>query len=156
MPWNHFSNWFFDLAWLLFMFVLFLHFFRDRRDLLRTKTWLKTKGHITHYELSSNGGSVWPKIEYTYQVHEKELVGQYLFLDTAHNNPNSRYSRQIAYKAAVAFKENAEIDVYYDPNIPEHSALDVSMPLKLNLILGFVLSLILLQLIVIIRRLLLI
>jgi len=36
---------------------------------------------------------------------------------------------------AMAFKEETEIDVYYNPNNPEQSALDVTMPWKLNLII---------------------
>ena len=92
------------------------------------------------------GHSIWPKIEYTYQVHDQDLIGEYLFLDTSHNNPNSKYSRLVAYKAAVAFKENSEIDVYYNPNNPEQSALDVTIPIKLNIILCLISVLIVIHL----------
>ena len=128
-------RWILDLGWLAVLFLLFWHFWRDRQVLLQAQSWLQVKGHITQYELTTVGHSVWPKIEYTYQVHDKDLLGEYLFLDTAHNNPNSKYARFIAYKAALAFKEDAEIDVYYNPNHPEQSALDVTMPKKLNVIL---------------------
>lgn len=152
MPWHNFLQWTLDLGWLVFLFILLRHFWRDRTELLRTKSWLKTKGHITSYELTTIGHSVWPKIEYSYQIHDTDLVGEYLFLDTAHNNPNSKYSRQVAYKAAMAFKENTEIDVYYNPNHPEQSALDITMPIKLNVILILLSALIILHLGVIASR----
>lgn len=128
-------RWMLDLGWLLFLLILFRHFWRDRQLLLQAQSWLKVKGQITACEWTKVGHSVWPKIEYTYQVNEQSLIGEYLFLDTAHNNPNSKYSRSVAYKAAVAFQENAEIEVYYNPNQPEQSALDVTIPSKLNIIL---------------------
>lgn len=124
-----------DLVWLFFLLILFRHFWQDRQVLVRAKSWLITKGRITSCKWTEVGHSVWPKIEYSYQVYDKDLTGEYLFLDTAHNNPNSKYSRNIAYKAAVAFKEDKEIDVYYNPNNPEQSALDVTVPTKLNIIL---------------------
>lgn len=124
-----------DLGWLIFLSILFRYFWCDRQYLLRVKTWLKTKGHITHCEWFTVGRSIWPKIEYTYHVHDKDIIGEYLFLDTAHNNPNSHYARNIAYKTAVAFKENSEVIVYYNPNHPEESALDITMPRKLTIII---------------------
>lgn len=131
-------NWwgfFLDLGWLIVLFILFRHFWSDRQHLLQVKTWLKTKGHVTHLEWVSVGQSLWPKIEYTYQVNDKDIIGEYLFLDTAHNNPHSQYSRNVAYKTAIAFKENSEVVVYYNPNHPDESALDVTIPGKLNLII---------------------
>ncbi|HHF7374868.1 DUF3592 domain-containing protein [Legionella bozemanae] len=128
-------RWVLDLGWLLFLLIIFRHFWRDRQVLVQAQTWLQVKGRITACEWTKVGHSVWPKIEYTYQVYDKNLTGEYLFLDTAHNNPNSKYSRGVAYKAAIAFQENAEIDVYYNPNHPEQSALDVTIPTKLNIIL---------------------
>ncbi|KTD63180.1 hypothetical protein Lsan_1450 [Legionella santicrucis] len=135
MTWLIFWRWMLDLGWLFFLLILFRHFWQDRQVLVRAKSWLITKGRITSCEWTEVGHSVWPKIEYSYQVYDKDLTGEYLFLDTAHNNPNSKYSRSIAYKAAVAFKEDKEIDVYYNPNNPEQSALDVTVPTKLNIIL---------------------
>jgi hypothetical protein len=130
----HSGRWMLDIGWLFILLILFMHFWRDRKVLLNAQSWLITKGHITSCEWVEVGHSIWPKIEYTYQVHEKDLVGEYLFLDTSHNNPHSKYSRLIAYKAAMAFKENSEINIYYNPNHPEESALDVTMPFKLNFI----------------------
>lgn len=128
-------KWMLDLGWLVFLFILLRHFWLDRKELVNAQSWLKVKGRITKCEWTKIGHSVWPKIEYTYQVNDKDIVGEYLFLDTAHNNPHSQYSRNVAYKAAVSFKENSQIDVYYNPNHPEQSALDVTMPIKLNIIL---------------------
>ncbi|AWN72997.1 TPA: DUF3592 domain-containing protein [Legionella anisa] len=128
-------RWMLDLGWLLFLLIIFAHFWRNRQVLVQAQSWLQVKGRITACEWTQVGHSVWPKIEYTYQVYDKDLTGEYLFLDTAHNNPNSKYSRSVAYKAAIAFQENAEIDVYYNPNHPEQSALDVTIPTKLNIIL---------------------
>lgn len=145
MTWLVIWRWVLDLGWLLFLCILLKHFWQDRQELLKAKSWLKTKGRITLCEWTKIGHSVWPKIEYSYQVHDKDLIGEYLFLDTAHNNPNSKYSRHIAYKAATSFKENTEIDIYYNPNHPEQSALDVTVPIKLNIIIILIITLIVLH-----------
>ncbi len=152
MAWHFSAKWVLDLGWLLFLLILLKHFWQDRKELLRTQSWLITKGHITHCEWTTIGHSVWPKIEYSYQVHERDLVGEYLFLDTAHNSPSSKYSRQVAYKAALAFKEDAEIEVFYNPNNPEQSALDITMPKKLNFIIILLGALIFLHLGIIVSR----
>ncbi|CAM4414867.1 MAG: hypothetical protein LEGION0403_FIIPPAGN_00967 [Legionella sp.] len=146
MTWLTVWQWVLDLGWLVVLLSIFIHFWRDRQSLVRATNWLKAKGRVTSCEWTKAGHSVWPKIEYTYHVHDKDLVGEYLFLDTAHNTPNSKYARRIAYKAAVAFKEEEEIDIYYNPNHPEQSALDVTMPKKLNVILILIGILIVLQL----------
>lgn len=146
MTWLNIGRWMLDLGWLFFLLILFSHFWRDRKVLSQAQSWLKVKGHITACDWTTVGHSIWPKIEYSYQVYDKDMTGEYLFLDTAHNNPNSKYSRGIAYKAAVAFKERAEIDVYYNPNHPEQSALDVTIPIKLNIILVLIGMLIVLHL----------
>lgn len=148
----HSGRWMLDIGWLIVLLFLLNHFWRGKKALLEAQSWLKAKGHITRCEWVRVGHSVWPKIEYSYQVYDKDLVGEYLFLDTSHNNPNSKYSRLIAYKAAVAFKENAEIDIYYNPNRPEQSALDVTIPLKLNVILYSIAILVVVQIGIIIFR----
>lgn len=135
MTWLNVWRWIIDLGWLLFLLILFRHFWQKRQVLVHAQSWLIAKGHITSCEWTKVGHSVWPEIDYSYSVCDKALTGEYLFLDTAHNNPNSNYSRSIAYKVAVAFKEDQEIDVYYNPNNPEQSALDVTVPIKLNVIL---------------------
>lgn len=148
----NFGRIFLDLAWLSILLFLFQHFWKQRRVLLDAQGWLKAKGHVTYYKLIREGHTLWPKIEYEYCVYEKNLVGQYLFLDTAHNNPNSQYARKIAYKAALAYKDDLEIDVYYNPNKPEESALDVSMPSKLTVILSVIGLLIVLHLALIVTH----
>jgi hypothetical protein len=148
----HFGRWALDIGWLFFLFILLMHFLRDRKALLQAQSWLKTKGHITHCEWVKMGHSIWPKIEYSYQVNEKDLVGEYLFLDTAHNNPNSGYARGLAYKVAMAFKENSEIDVYYNPNRPDQSALDVTIPFKLRVIVALISLLIVIQVVLVLYR----
>ena len=124
-----------DVAWLTILVLIFYHFWKNRQFLMDAQGWLKAKGHITRYQFVQVGHSIWPKIEYEYCVYEQNLTGHYLFLDTAHNNPSSKYSRRIAYNAAIAYNDQSEIDVYYNPNRPEESALDVTMPFKLNAIL---------------------
>lgn len=141
-----------DIGWLVLLFIVFYHFWQARAQLAEAKSWLITKGKITHCEWVTMGQSIWPKIEYSYEVYNKELVGHYLFLDTAHNNPNSTYARRVAYRVALAFKDNSDIDVYYNPNHPEQSALDVIIPKKLNVILIVVGALILLQVAMILSR----
>lgn len=146
MTWFHGGEWLVDVGWLLLLCVLLVYFWRDRQNLMQAQTWLKAKGYVTSCRWTRVGHNIWPKIEYTYQVYDKDLVGQYLFLDTTHNTPNSKYARRIAYKAAVAFKEAEAIDIYYNPNHPEQSALDVTLPKKLNVILILISALIVLQL----------
>ena len=124
-----------DAAWLLLLLGMFYHFWQSRQLLVHAQSWLKVKGHITRCHWVKTGHNIWPEIEYSYQVYDTDLIGRYLFLDTTHNNPNSKYARGIAYKAAVAFQEGTEIEIYYNPNHPEQSALDVTIPTKLNIIL---------------------
>lgn len=152
LHWNRSWGWLLDFGWLVFLLIVLKHFWQNRRDLVKAQSWLKTKGHIRHCEWTKVGHSAWPKIEYDYQVHDTTLTGEYLFLDTSNNNPNSKYSRNIAYKVALAFKENSEIDVYYNPNQPEQSALDITIPKKLNAILFIIIAFIVLQLLVIFFR----
>ena len=150
----HSGRWMLDIGWLIVLLILLLHFLRDRKALVQAQSWLKVKGHITSCEWVEQHHSIWPKIEYSYQIHDKDLVGEHLFLDTSHNNPYSKYSRRIAYKAAIAYKENAEIDVYYNPNNPEQSALDVTMPSKLSIILLLIVAMLVIHICIMIFRLL--
>jgi hypothetical protein len=135
MTWLNVWQWMLDLGWFFFLLILWRHFWRERQMLMQAQSWVQVKGQITAYEWIKLGYSDWPKVEYSYPVQEQEMKGEYLFLDTAHNNPSSRYSRRIAYNVALAFKEGTEIIVYYNPYDPEQSALDVSVPSKLNIIL---------------------
>ncbi|WP_078767506.1 DUF3592 domain-containing protein [Legionella maceachernii] len=130
------------------------YFWRDRRALAQTRSWLITKGRITSFEWTREGPRLWPRIKYHYQVFDQDFEGEYLFLDTAHNTPNSKYARKVAYKAAMAYERNAEIDVFYNPNNPEQAVLDIAMPKKLNLIILLLIMLIILHLVVVTVRLL--
>jgi Protein of unknown function (DUF3592) len=122
---------------------------RDLKSLLHTRNWLKTKGQITQCQLIEQGPSCWPEIEYTYKVNDKEYYGNYLFLDTSHNNPHSRYARKIAYGVVMAYNLGEEIDVYYCPNTPNLSALDITIPKKLYVIIGLIILLILTHLLLV-------
>lgn len=141
-----------DWGWLLFLLLVFWYFWRSRQVTVKTKFWVKTRGRITHCEWMICEHIMWPKIEYIYQVGERDHTGEYLFLDTVHNDPNSQYARHLAYKVAIAYKENEDIDVYYDPNKPEQAVLDTTVPGKLNLILVFIAALIVLHLVIMVLR----
>lgn len=130
------------------------YFWRDRQFLAQAKYWLITKGRITLFEWTQEGPRLWPKIQYTYQVFDKDFYGEYLFLDTAHNNPNSKYARNIAYRAAMAYEDDVDIDVFYNPNNPQQAVLDITIPRKLNLIIVLLLILIILHLVIVGERLL--
>lgn len=146
------TDWFFssrgllDLAWLLFLLLMLRHFWRDRQLLRQARFWLITKGRISQFRWVRDGHRLWPKIEYVYRVFDHEFQGEYLFLDTSHNNPASNYARKVAYRAAMAYEHDQDIDVFYNPDNPEQSALDITMPRKLNLIIAFLSALIVLHL----------
>jgi hypothetical protein len=142
-----------DIIWIIFLFYLLWHFLREWQSLAKARDWLITKGRITHFEWARAGRQLWPKIKYNYQVFDQNYSSEYLFLDTSHNNPNSKYARHVAYRAALAYEEDADIDVFYNPNNPAQAALDITMPRKLNLIIGLLLGLIILHLVVVIVRL---
>lgn len=137
-----------DLGWLVFLLLVFRYFWRARRVTGQTKHWVKTRGRVTQCEWAVQGHSIWPKIEYIYQIDDNDVTGEYLFLDTVHNDPNSKYARNMAYKVANAYKNNEDIDVYYNPDKPEEAVLDTTIPRKLNLILVFTATLIILHLVI--------
>lgn len=120
----------------------------------QTKFWLITKGRITSFEWTKAGPRLWPRIEYRYQVFDNDFQGEYLFLDTSHNNPNSKYARHVAYRAAMAYENDEEIDVYYNPNNPYQAVLDTTIPRKLNLIIALLLALIVFHLVMVVLHLL--
>lgn len=123
-----------DLAWLLFLLILLRHFWRKRQFLRQAQDWLITRGRMTQFVWTRDRHQLWAKIEYRYQLYDQDFTGEYFFLDTSLNNPNSRYARQVAYRAAMAFENDEEIDVYYNPDHPEQAALDVRIPTKLRII----------------------
>tara|TARA_Y100001968_G_C19394016_1_gene737200 strand:+ start:1249 stop:1719 length:471 start_codon:yes stop_codon:yes gene_type:complete len=118
------------LLGLLYYFVKKWHYLRQAQD------WLLTEGHITHFELIQQGRQLWPKIEYIYQVYGRDFYGENLVLDTAHNTPSNRIARLVAYHAAQAFYAKQAITIFYNPNDPRQSTLDIHMPRKLLFILG--------------------
>lgn len=138
-----------DLIWLIFLLYLLWHFWRDRQFLTKAKSWLITKGRLSHFEWAQEGPRLWPKIQYKYQVFDKDYYGEYLFLDTSLNNPNSKYARQVAYRAALAYENDEDIDVFYNPNDPKQAVLDITIPRKLNFIIVLLASLIILHLAVV-------
>lgn len=138
-----------DWLWLFFLFFLLRHFWLERRFFKRAQSWLLIKGQITQLEWIQEAHRVWPKIEYTYQLFDKEWVGEHFFLDSTLNTPNSRDARQVAYRVAMAFKNDEEIDIYCNPDNPREAVLDITIPPKLNVIIGLLVALIALHLIAI-------
>lgn len=143
---------FINIGWLIFLLLLLWHFVQNWRLLNNARGWLMTKGRITQFLWTCEGHQLWPKIEYTYQVYERDFQGDYFFLDTSHNSPSSQYSRKVAYKAAMAFEKDEEIDVFYNPNDPRQAALDVHIPRKLHVIIGLLLLLVVLQMVTLLYR----
>ncbi|MBA2711180.1 MAG: DUF3592 domain-containing protein [Tatlockia sp.] len=142
-----------DFIWLLFLLYLLWHFWRDRQFLAQAQDWLITKGRITLFEWTREGPRLWPKIQYKYQVFEQDYFCEYFFLDTSLNNPNSKYARNVAYRAALAYEDDVDIDVFYNPNDPKQAALDITIPWKLNLIIFLLSGFIALHLAVVLARL---
>lgn len=144
---------FMDIVWVLFLLFLLRHFWQERQALKLASYWLITKGRITQYIWTKEGVHVWPKIEYTYELFDQEFKGEYFFLDTSRNSPNSKYARKVAYRAAMAFENDEEINVYYNPDNPLQSALDVRIPTKLNVIIGLLVFLLFLHVAIVAHRL---
>lgn len=135
MSWHNAWKWSLDSGWFLFLLIILIHFWRKKRNFVLAKSWVIVKGHVTSCKWAEVGHSLWPKIEYSFHVGDVEIIGDDLFVDSSANNPGSKHARDIAYQTAVAFKENREIDVYYNPDNTRQSALDVSVPFRLNFIL---------------------
>ncbi|RMX01626.1 DUF3592 domain-containing protein [Legionella jordanis] len=134
--------------------ALLRYFWRDRQQLKKTKNWHATKGRITQFLWTQEGHRLWPKIQYSYRVYEQDYQGEHLFLDSSHNSPNSKYARHLAYRAAMAYEKDEEVDVFYNPDNPNEAVLDTTMPRKLNLIIVLLTFLILLHLLIVFYRLL--
>lgn len=131
-----------DLGWLLFLLILFGYFWRLRQIFRRAKSWPMTKGRITQLKWVEEDHHLWPKIEYNYRVGGEEFIGEQLFLGAKHNYPN-RTARSLAYQAAMAYEKEEEVKVFYNPNNPQESVLNTTIPRKLNFIavlLGLLIS----------------
>ena len=141
-----------DLIWLFFLLILLIYFWRDRLALLKCRHWKIAPGQITRCEWTRDQHRIWPSIEYSYEVDGQSFQGEHLLVDTSHNNPSSASSKKIAYKAAIAYQNRQAIDIFYNPDNPEQSALDISMPRKLTMIILLIGGLIVFHLIYIALR----
>ena len=135
-----------DIGWLLFLSLVFRYFWLRRQETVKAKHWVKARGRITQCEWLINDKHIWPKVEYSYQVGDRDFTCEHIFLDTTHNVPYSKPARLLAYKIVTAFQENADIDVYYNPEHPMQAVLDTTVPRKLNVILCIIAALIVLHL----------
>lgn len=126
-----------DLIWLIFISGLFIYFLREYFTLKSYKNWSKTKAQVIKIQWHHHKNILWPKVEYLYHVGGYEYIGEHLFPDTFHNAPTSKYSRQIAYNTAKAYKDYKEIEIFFNPEQPEQSAIDVKIPRKVIFILFF-------------------
>lgn len=131
-----------NIIWLIFLLAVFRYFWRQRQISSKACDWLITRGRITQLVWTKDGATIWPKIEYTYQIYDRDFTSDRFFFDTSHNSPYSKSCRNIAYRMAIAFENNEDIDVFYDPDNPLQAVLDVSIPSKLNVIINFLLLLI--------------
>tara|TARA_Y100000588_G_C14199112_1_gene901634 strand:- start:803 stop:1243 length:441 start_codon:yes stop_codon:yes gene_type:complete len=141
-----------DIIWLAFLTGLLVYFFSVRLKAKRALKWHKTTAYITVCDWRYEGRIIWPKVQYSYYVDGREYKGENLFMDTSHNTPHSRYARNVAYKVAKAYKNNEALMIYYHPDKPDVSAIDVEVPTKINVILLFISGLILLHLGVLVFR----
>ena len=141
-----------DIIWLLFLLLLLVYFVSLRTKAKKAHHWHTTEGFITACEWSTEGQNLWPKIQFRYYVGGMEYLGEHLFLDTSHNTPTSNYARRVAYKVAKAHLNNEPIKIYYHPDEPEISAIDVKVPSKINFIILLLSGLILLHLSVLFFR----
>jgi len=142
-----------DLLWLGLLGIMLLVLWRNKRQFQqKTRSWLTTAGQVSFFEWSSHGHLPWPKIQYTYEVDEVEYQGNTIYLSTARHNLNASYARQLAYRVALAYEQDEPIPVYYDPALPEQSALDISLPKKLNIFMVFIGFLLVLHLTVMVLR----
>jgi hypothetical protein len=139
-----------NISWLVFLCLSLKHFWQDRQLLKQARFWLITPGKISSFSWACEKHQLWATIVYDYKICDFDFQGHYFFLDTTHNNPNSRYARKVIYRAAIAFQQEKDIDVFYNPNHPNQSALDVGIPLKLNSIIGLLVFLLLLHLLMVI------
>lgn len=145
---SHLASWqiLFDLGWFAVLLLILIYFWVIRKRMLAARSWFKTSGRITHWEWTKKGHTLWPKIEYVYFVGERELVGEFIFLDMLYQAPLGRHSRQVAFEVASAYQNDEEIEVFYNPAKPEEAVLDIEVPRKLNGLLIFIGALLVLHL----------
>ncbi|KTC64665.1 Protein of uncharacterised function (DUF3592) (plasmid) [Legionella adelaidensis] len=136
----------FDFGFLLLLLLIFVYFWRDFRKTQAAKLWVKTKGTVESYELENAGHSLWPKIEYSYEVDHQEFRGHQFFLPSAHKEIYSLYARKLAYRIGKSYQQGETIDVYYNPNDPSEAVLDITISHKLKIIIILVAAFIILHL----------
>lgn len=141
-----------DVGWLVFLLFVFKQFWASRQQTFHTQQWIKTKGRITVCEWVTVQHTAWPKVEYVYQVGDRDFTSDCVCLDTVHQSPTSAHMRRLAYQIAKAYQENEPIDVYYNPSHSEQSVLDTTIPPKLRFILWNLSILIVTQVIIMILR----
>ena len=124
-----------DVLWLLICVVFLVFFIHQWRLSRHIAKWPSTTGHIIKLTWHQDKERLWPEIEYMYSLNGYEYIGHDLFKDTRLNTINSKRARELAYKVAVAHKNHQEIDVYYNPDYPEDSALEVGIPKKIYVIM---------------------
>lgn len=129
------SAWFIvllSIGWLFFLAVATLYFLRRWQALQAMKSWPVAQGEITELTLCEENNRAWPSVRYSYWVEDRSYTSGHWFADTIHNTPQSRYCRKLAYRVALAFKNNSTLDVYYNPTAPWQAVLDVRIPPKLQ------------------------
>lgn len=124
-----------DGIWFVFLLGMLTYFLRQKNKLLKLKKWPKVKGRIINLQWEEENNRIWPQLVYQYQVEEKIYQGELLFEETLPRDTNSRLARAIAHRAVLAYQNHQEIDVFYNPNNPEDSVLDITVPLKLSIII---------------------
>jgi len=128
-----------NIGWLVLLVLLFGYFFSQYWQLRALRRWRKVEGHVTHFSLQEQDGRLWPDIEYSYSVDSKTYHNDHFFSDNAQHALYSRYARKLAHRIALAYKNDEDIWVYYDPKDPEQAVLDRRIPPKLFGIIAVVL-----------------
>lgn len=133
-----------DGLWLIFLLYALFYFWRARQKLIAAFDWLKTNGTIVACHYKEEKGRIWHQIDYSYEVNDQQLVGQFIVLNPYTNNPHQPYTCEQAHQK--------QIEVYYNPNLPEQSTLDVRVPKKLNVMLLLISGILLVHLTILAYR----
>jgi hypothetical protein len=88
---------------------------------LRSRTWMTTRGQITHSEtvwVGIRARSPRPEIHYTYEVGGMKYEGQRIVFEY-----RNLYSREAVDQILKEYPVGATMPLYYDPNKPQDSTL---------------------------------
>ena len=91
------------------------------RASLRSRTWMTTRGQITHSEtvwVGIRARSPRPEIHYTYEVGGTKYESQRIVFEY-----RNLYSREAVDQILKEYPVGATVPVYYDPNKPQDSTL---------------------------------